>query len=315
MKTARLHSFGSELSLDEVDEPQPDEGDVVVEVKLAAVNPLDLWVSEGSVAGGSQPLPMALGTEGVGEYEGRRVIVSGFGIGVARDGLFRERADVPAAALTDVPSGVDDAQAATVSVVGVTAKRAFEVAHLADGEVVAVLGASGGVGSVAIQIATLLGARVIAVTSSEHKRAELEALGAAKVIVSDFAELPAAFERAGEEPVDLVLNPLAGASISPAAGILRTGGRQVLYGRSAGDQAEFSAGELYRKSISIIGYGSLADTPEQKASAGAWVLDKIGEGSVSIPISREFALADVSTALDLVRTGGVVGKVVVRPAG
>ncbi len=315
MKAARLHSFGSDVTIDEVDDPQPDDGDVVVDVKLAAVNPLDLWVSEGSVAGGSQPLPMALGTEGVAEHDGRRVIVSGFGVGVARDGLYRERADVPAAALTDVPSGVDDAQAATVSVAGVTAKRAFEVSDLAEGEVVVVLGASGGVGSVAIQIAKLLGARVIAVTSSEQKRDDLEALGAGKVIVSDFAELPAAFEREGEGPVDLVLNPLAGTSISPVAKILREGGRQVLFGRSAGDRTEFSAGELYRRRITIIGYGGLADTPEEKASALAWVLDKIGAGSVSVPVSREFALADTAEALDLVRTGGVFGKFVVRPGG
>ena len=83
MKAARLHTFGSALNIDDVDEPDPQGDDVVVDVKVAAVNPLDLWVAEGSVAGGSQPLPMALGTEGVAEYEGRRVIVNGFGLGVA----------------------------------------------------------------------------------------------------------------------------------------------------------------------------------------------------------------------------------------
>ncbi len=311
MKAARLHSFGSELSIDDVDEPQPEGEDVVVDVKLAAVNPLDLWVSEGSVAGGSQPLPMALGTEGVAEYEGSRVIVSGFGLGVARDGLYRERADAPPASLTEVPDGIDDAQAATASVAGITAKRAFEVADVKEGESVAILGASGGVGTVAIQVGKLLGARVIAVTSSEEKGPQLEALGADAVVVSTIDGLSDAFE----DPLDLVLNPLAGNSISPVASILRVGGRQVLFGRSAGDRAEFGAGDLYRKSISVIGYGGLADTPEQKASARGWVLDRMVEGSLRVPISDELPLSEAAAALERVRRGQVVGKLVLRPGG
>jgi NADPH2:quinone reductase len=254
---------------------------------------------------------MALGTEGVGEYDGTRVIVNGFGLGVARDGLYRERADVPLAALTEVPEGVDDAQAAAASVAGITAKRVFEAANLAEGEVVVILGASGGVGSVAIQVGKLLGAHVIAVTSSEEKRADLESLGADSVVVSTVDALPEAFD----EPVDVVLNPLAGASISPCASILRVGGRQVLFGRSAGDTAEFSAGDLYRQSVSVIGYGGLADTPEQKAEARAWILDRMVEGSLRIPISEELPLTDAPAALDKVRRGQVVGKIVLRPAG
>jgi NADPH2:quinone reductase len=311
MKAARLHSFGSEVSIDEVEEPQPEGDDVVVDVRFAAVNPLDLWVSEGSVAGGSQPLPMALGTEGVAEYEGRLVMVGGFGLGVARDGLFRERADVPLAALTDVPDGVEEAQAAGAGVVGITAKRVFEVGGLSEGEKVVVLGASGGVGSVAIQVGKLLGAHVTAVTSSEEKRADLEQLGADEVVVSAVDALPEAID----EPVDLVLNPLAGTSIDPVSAILRVGGRQVLLGRSAGDRAEFSAGGLYRKGLSVIGYGGLTETPEQKDAARAWILDRMVEGKLRIPISDELPLGDAAEALDRVRHGRVVGKIVLRTSG
>jgi len=308
MKAARLHTFGSALNIDDVDEPDPQGDDVVVDVKVAAVNPLDLWVAEGSVAGGSQPLPMALGTEGVAEYEGRRVIVNGFGLGVARDGLYRERADVPPAALTDVPDGIDDAQAAAASVVGITAKRAFEVADLAAGERVVVLGASGGVGTVAVQVGKLLGAQVIAVTSSEEKRADLEQLGADEVVVSSVEGLPEAIA----EPVDLVLNPLAGASIDPITSILRVRGRQVLFGRSLGDRAEFGAGDLYRKGISVIGYGGLADTPEQKDGSRGWILERIAEGKLRIPIAAELSLDDAAEALDRLSRHSVVGKLVLR---
>jgi NADPH:quinone reductase-like Zn-dependent oxidoreductase len=251
---------------------------------------------------------MTLGTEAVGEYEGRRVIVNGFGLGVARDGLYRERADAPPAALTDVPDGVEDAQAAAASVAGITAKRLFEVGHVAEGEQVVVLGASGGVGSVAVQVGKLLGARVIAVTSSEEKRGDLARLGADQVVVSRFEGLPDAIQ----EPVDVVLNPLAGASIDPITSILRVGGRQVLFGRSAGDRAEFKAGDLYRKGVSVIGYGGLADTPEQKTESRGWILDRIAEGKLRIPIAAELPLSDAAEALDRLRERRVVGKLVLR---
>jgi NADPH2:quinone reductase len=115
--------------------------------------------------------------------------------------------------------------------------------------------------------------------------------------------------------VDLVLNPLAGDSISPAASILRTGGRQVLFGRSAGDRAEFSAGDLYRKSIAVLGYGGLADTQEQKAEARGWVLERMAEGSVRIPIADELPLSEAAAALERIRSGQVVGKLLLRPGG
>ncbi len=115
--------YGEPLVLQNVPEPVPGPGEVVIDIKRAAVNPLDVWVSRGTVAAAG-PLPRTGGSEGAGvTEEGRRVAFRGAGIGVARDGSYAERIAVPAAGLADVPDAVTDAQAAGVGVAGVTALR------------------------------------------------------------------------------------------------------------------------------------------------------------------------------------------------
>src|SRR6266702_3138314 len=121
MRAARIHAFGEELRVDDVPEPQPGEGELLFELRLAAVNPVDVWMTQGTVAGGTQPLPFVPGVEAVGTVSGRPVVVRGAGLGVTRDGLYRERANVPGAALTDIPPGLDPDRVAGVAVTGSTA--------------------------------------------------------------------------------------------------------------------------------------------------------------------------------------------------
>ena len=279
MKAVRLHAFGDQPVIDDIPEPESAVGEVLVNVLVAAVNPLDLWVIEGSVANRSQPLPFVLGVEAVATRSGRRYIVGGFGLGSVRDGLFRERASVPEGALWPIPDGVDDTQAAGTTVVGVTAKRIVDVAEVVPGETVIVLGASGGVGAVAVQVAKRVGARVIAVTSSAAKRAGLLALGADAVVVTSAGTLVEDTQKALDGPAHVVLNPLAGNWVMAAANLLAPGGRQVLFGRSESDSVEFSAGALYRKNISILGFGGLADPPVRAGRRETRVLDEIAPGA------------------------------------
>jgi NADPH2:quinone reductase len=311
VKAARIHSFGGGVQLDDVDEPAVGPGEALVALRAVALNPLDLWVAEGSVANGSQPLPFVLGTEGVGTVDGRRVVVNGGGIGTERDGLLRELAAVPAELLVDVPAGVDDVQAAALSVVGITAKRILDICGPPQDAVIVVLGASGGVGSVAVQVAKLLGARVVAVTGSPEKRAWVEQLGADLVLVEP-ESVPQSLERTYGRLADIVLNPLGGTHVGRAVDMLVPGGHQVLFGRSAGDEAVFSAAGLYRKNISLHGFGGLADDPTLKSEARAWVFEQIAAGRLRIPVAAEYPLAAANEALEAVRRREVAGKAIVR---
>lgn len=312
MKAARIHAFGGTIQLDDVDAPVPAAGEVLVTLRAVAMNPLDLWVAEGSVAGGSQQLPFVLGTEGVGSVDGRRVVVNGGGLGTERDGLLRETASVPHDLLMDVPNGVDDAQAAAVSVAGITAKRILELAAPEPGAVVVVLGASGGVGSIAVQVAKQLGLRVVAVTGSPQKRAWVERLGAELVLASPDDDVPSSVTQAYGQLADVVLNPLGGDAVGDAVDMLVPGGRQILFGRSAGDQATFSSAGFYRKNVAILGYGGLADGPEVKREARSWLFEQIAQGRLTIPVEAEFPLAQAGEALETLRSRELRGKAIVR---
>ena len=90
MKAARIHRFGETLRIDEVGEPSPGDGEVLVRIEFAAVNPQDIWLTRGTVAGGRQRLPFVPGTEATVEAEGRRWIVAGGPYGFLRDGFYTE---------------------------------------------------------------------------------------------------------------------------------------------------------------------------------------------------------------------------------
>jgi NADPH2:quinone reductase len=311
VKAARIHAFEGDLQLDDIEEPETGPGEVRVGVRAVGLNPLDLWVAEGSVAGGSQPLPFVLGVEAVGTVDGRRVVVNGGGLGTARHGLLREVAAVPGELAVDVPDGVGDAQAAALSVVGITARRIVDVGAPEPGDVVVVLGASGGVGSTAVQVAKLMGCRVVAVTGSAEKRQWVERLGADVVLTAQAGDVPSALEEALGRLADVVLNPLGGDSVGHAVGMLVPGGRQVLFGRSAGDRAEFSTAALYRSGISILGFGGLVDDPALQAEARTWLFEQIAAGRLTIPVEAEFPLERAGEGLDLLRSGKAQGKAIV----
>src|SRR5437867_8191277 len=112
MKASRVHRFGDPLQLDELPEPQAGPREVVVDLEFIGVNPVDIWVTRGTVAGGSQPLPFVPGLEAAGSANGRRYVVRAPGFGVAVDGFYREREAVRDSALIPLPEGMDPAQAA-----------------------------------------------------------------------------------------------------------------------------------------------------------------------------------------------------------
>src|SRR6185437_2892925 len=145
-----------------------------------------------TVGGGSQILPFIPGIEAVGLFDGRRYVIDPSDFGTTRDGLYRQRAAVPKAALVPVPEKVDPAQAAAMPVTGRTAWWLVnQVAPVSEADRVIVLGASGGVGSLVVQLAKAKGAVVWGQTSSQDKAESIAAAGADRVVVANADNLAA----------------------------------------------------------------------------------------------------------------------------
>lgn len=312
MKAARIHAFGEELSIDEVDPPQPEGEDLVVPVRFAGVNPLDVWVTQGTVAGGKQALPFVPGVEGVVEVEGRPALARGGGIGVLRDGLYRERAAVPRTAVLPLPEGVDPQQAAGAAVAGSTAIALSEVASIGAEDRVLVLGASGGVGSLMIQVAKTAGATVWGQTTSRDKAGFLEELGVDRAVVADADELPTA---TSEFDPTVAIDPLGDGFTRAAVEALQPFGRIALYGTSAGHLQEIDLRTLYRKGILLLTYSGTIDPPERSRELLEKVVAALASGELRIPIDEVLPLERAAEAHRRILDRRVRGKLLLATTG
>jgi NADPH2:quinone reductase len=309
MRALRVHEFGQEPTVDEVDTPEPGGGELLIDIDFAALNPVDAWVAQGTVAGGSQALPFVLGTEATGRLAGTPVLVHGAGLGNRRDGLLRDRAVVPAAAVIALPAGMEPAGAAGIGVVGLTARRAvMDVGRARAGESVLVLGASGGVGQMALQIAAQVGAEVVGVTRSAAKRDAVADLGHPLRVLRD----PDALRAAADLSPDLVIDPLAGDWTAAAVERLAPNGRLVLLGASAGTTSpRLDLRALYRKGGSILGYSGTTEPVERTAPALADLVRQLADGRLRVPIDSVIPLEEAPAALHRLAAGDAAGKVVV----
>ena len=128
VRAARLHKHGEPLKIEMVELPVPRDGEVLVDLAFAGVNPIDRYTAEGSVAA-EGPLPRTLGFEAAGVLDGRSVVVHGEGLGTARDGVWAQAAVVPREAVTHVPEGVDLREAAAMTGCWCSGRRAESAAR------------------------------------------------------------------------------------------------------------------------------------------------------------------------------------------
>jgi NADPH2:quinone reductase len=264
MRAAILHRHGAAPEPGEFDEPTG----TVVEVLAAGVNPIDLRIASGKLAGRRPPLPSVVGSEGVGTLDGRRVY---FDRVEAPFGAFAERAPVDPGELVDVPDGLDDAHALCFGIAGLAAWLAVERrGQLQEGETVLVLGASGMVGMIAVQVARLLGAgRVVAAARSKAGLERAQALGADDTVSLEAAgaTLTAVIREAAGGDVDLVIDPLWGPPAAAAIEALGFRGRLVQLGQSAGALASFPSVPIRFKELSILGHTNLAAPAQERRAA------------------------------------------------
>ena len=312
MRAARVHAFGEGLRIDDVAEPVPGEGEVLFEATLIGVNPLDVWVTEGTAAGGQQRLPFVPGSEATGAVAGRAVMVRGGGLGVTRDGLYQERAAVPLDAVVDVPDDVPLDQAAGLGVAGTTAWcLVHDVGRLGAEDRVLVLGASGGVGSLTVQLAKATGARVHGQTSDGEKAGFIQGLGADEVVVADADGLTEATKAFAPT---VVLDPLGDGYTGAAVAAMAPFGRLILFGASAGPVAErFDLRTLYRKSIDLRSYSGTMEPQERLRVGLTRALDAVARDELRVPIDEVLPLERAQEAHDRIRQHRVRGKLLLRP--
>ena len=272
---------------------------------IAALNPLDRLVAAGQVPHRAR-LPFVLGVEGVGRAGAQRYVVHGCGVGLSRAGTLSETVAVPRGALVRVPSGVSDEHAAMVGVSLATAIGVVGLADLKAGHTALVLGASGVVGA---SLCSLLHARGIDVTgqvrSVEHGAA-VEANGAS-VAVADTAERLVA---AGGVRYDAVLDSLGGEWTSAAIEVAAPRGRVVCYGSSSGPETRLVTAQLYRKALTLAGYGGVGQESRVLRRHIREALDALVAGHLRPVIGHRYPLADAASAWEAM-AGPRTGKVLV----
>lgn len=294
MRAALIEEIGRPPVVRDVPEPERGEGQALVAVTAAPLNPIDISIATGRFYQRPSELPYVAGKEGVGEVlegerlePGTRVYFTAPG-GLGGPGSLSERASAREDATYPVPEGVDDALAACLGIAGLAAWLPLEWrGGLREGETVLVLGASGAVGQIAVQAAKLLGAgRVVAAARSAEGRERARALGADAVVDLGASEDPEALAEEVREAagglIDLALDPLWGGMAAVAVHAASPGGRVVHVGQSAGPEARLPSAPVRGKTLSILGHSNGSAPPDVAADAYAKMARHAEEGRLTV---------------------------------
>ncbi len=335
------HGTPGRFEIRDLPNPQPATGEVVVQVFACGLNHLDLWLEEGGL-----PLPVQLPRTPGCEIAGR-IFATGAGVrdwkkddrvavqsnifcgqceycsrgeeslclnsdmvGVQRDGGFAEQVVVPERALVRLPDKVDFVTSAALTLAGSTATHMLTSrAKVRAGDWVLVMGASSGVGSAAIQIASQLGAHVVATASSKEKQELALKLGAEHVVNANNESWPAEVRKiTAKHGVDLVVEHIGGRVLEQAFNCLARGGAIVTCGATAGREVMLNLWPFFVKEQRLIGsYGrNRVDLERTLEWAAADKLRPV--------IDRIFPLDETPRAFATLRERTVLGKLVIRTA-
>lgn len=281
----------------EFPEPTADDGQAVLDVRAAGLNPIDLVVASGAIPPLLPELPAVPGWEAVGTLADGRRVYTGAGIGAF--GAMAERMLVVEADVYDLPDAVSDGVALALGIAGLAAwlPLAFR-AGLQRGEHVLVLGASGVVGQIAVQAARLLGAgRVVAAARSEDGLRRATELGADATVslVGDPDDLPDELLSASDGRLDVIIDPLWGAPAWAALRAASPGARLVQIGHSAGAESPFNPAPLRGKLVSILPYSTTGVPSALVAEAYATMVAHAASDELAVEV-EEVPLSDVAVA-------------------
>jgi NADPH:quinone reductase-like Zn-dependent oxidoreductase len=343
MRAVRFHQYGDDdvLTLDEVPEPEAGPGEVVVRVRSCAVNHLDLDFRTG-VSRIPLDLPHTLGMETAGDVVAAGPGVSRFQPGeramtiadivcrtchyctTGRDNMctdalrpgwnapggYAEYLAVPEYGILPIPASVSYDAAAVLQIsCGTAWHMLITRGHLRLGETVVVNAVGSGIGSAALQVAKLAGARVIATAGSDEKLAQAAAEGADATINYRRQDLVSAVrELTDGRGADLIFEHVGGEIFTQSARCIAPSGRMVICGGHAGELAGLDVIDFFRKEATII--GSTSATQEEIRV----VLDLVAQGLLRPPIYRAYPLAEARDAHRTMAKRRHYGKIVLHPS-
>ncbi|MGZ5411785.1 MAG: quinone oxidoreductase family protein [Solirubrobacterales bacterium] len=313
MKAIQIEEFGGpeKMRLVEVPDPEPGEGDVLVEVARAGVNFADTHAIRNDYLA-EQSLPLIPGAEVSGTTpDGRRVAA------VLASGAYAQKVAVPEPWLVPVPDDVSDEQAAALLLQGMTAHALLNFcAHVRAGETVVVEAAAGGTGTLAVQLAKRAGAKVIGLASSEEKRALVERLGADATADSRAEDLKQAILDAnGGARADVVLH-MSGTGFEAELGALGPLGRIVVFGNAARHPNEVATNYLLRSSKSVLGFWLVPLVAKRRdlvASMVGELLGAVAAGELEVVIGGVFPLGEAARAHEEIAERRSTGKLLLDP--
>jgi NADPH2:quinone reductase len=324
MRAVRCHELTGPqgLRIDEVPDPSPGAGQILIDVRAAGVNFPDVLLTRGKYQF-KPAVPFSPGAEASG-------IVSAVGPGVtslavgdrvattAMHGAFAERLVVPEQAAVRLPDGVSfEVGAATLLTYATTYHGLADRAGLRAGETLLVLGAAGGVGIAAVELGALLGARVIAAASSGEKLAFCRAHGAAEGIDYASEDLKERLKAlTSGNGADVIYDPVGGPYAEPALRGIAWQGRYLVIGFAAGDIPRIPLNLVLLKGCQILGvfWGSFAmRDPARNRQNAERIFAWVAEGRLAPHVDEALPFSRASEALERLEKRQVKGKVVLVP--
>ncbi|MDP9188243.1 MAG: zinc-binding dehydrogenase [Actinomycetota bacterium] len=314
MKAIQIEEFGGpeQMQLVELPDPEPGDGEVLVDVSRSGVNFADTHAIRNDYLA-EQSLPLIPGAEVSGRTpDGRRVAA------ILAGGAYAQKVAVPEQLLVPVPDEVSDDQAAGLLLQGLTAHALLHsIAHVEKGETVVVEAAAGGTGCLAVQLAKAAGAKVIGLASSADKREHVERLGADASADSTADDLKQAIIDAnGGERADVVLH-MSGTGFEAELGALGPLGRIVVFGNAGRHPNEVATNYLLRSSKSVLGFWLMPFVVKKRELIGSMIAELLGAvaaGELEVVVGGVYPLAEVARAHADIGERRSTGKLLLDPS-
>jgi NADPH2:quinone reductase len=321
MNAVRVPRFGGPevLELAALPDPVPGPGELLLDVRAAALNWSDLLQREGTYPGGPQP-PFLAGQEAAGIVVAHGPGVTGPAPGtrvaaITGRGLHASRAAVPAATCFPLPASLSFEEGAALLVSLLTAGWALaRLGRAVAGETAIIHAASGALGTTAVQVAKQLGLNVVATASTEARRARAAALGAD--VVCGYDDFDVAVRRVtGDRGADIVLDGVGGDVTRRSLSVLRPFGRLVVVGAASGEAPRLDPIKMIHSSVTVIGFHlrGLWRQPEVAREAVTEWLTWVESGAVQPQIDTVLPLADVRHAHERLAGRRAIGKIILTP--
>lgn len=325
MKAIVVPGYGGPevLSYQDVADPAPGEGEVLVRVEAASLNFADVLLRVGRYHQGAPP-PTIPGMDVAGTIAALGSGVSGLRVGqrVAAGlggGGYAELAVARSSLVWPLPDTISTETGAAFPIAGITAYNILVLAgRVVPGETVVVHSAAGGVGTTAAQIARLLGAGLVIGTVGDRAKAQAaRAAGCHEVIVRGEEDVGARVnELTGGAGADVILDSIAGETLTRGLDYLAPFGRLVAFGISSGEPGQALSSQLHPLNRAVVGYSSghyRRYRPDALRPAAEAVLGLLAEGRLRLVVGARFPLAEAARAHELMESRASIGKILLLP--